>query len=179
MGADLIGYQTMLPMELTNEEKKECHTHLDELEGLLKSPDFLCKIAAEESAEEPLLKELNRLSPLAASEMNNLCYGDGTDPDDLEELDDYFTSILNLIPYSHKFIEEMDFGDRDTSWRVYKILGRKFYSVFAGEMSYGDEPEGGGYETLKGLDMVGLLSKIESMTIPSEPLSVQFIKDKA
>ncbi len=53
----------------------------------------------------------------------------------------------------------------------------KFYSVFAGEMSWGDEPNGDGYQLLKNLDRVGVLSLIEKLSIPSQSLSVQFIKE--
>ncbi len=35
MGADMIGYQTMMPEKLTKEEKKILNDHLDELETLL------------------------------------------------------------------------------------------------------------------------------------------------
>lgn len=178
MGADMIGYQTMMPEKLTKEEKKILNAHLDELETLLKGKDFIKKLAKEKTFDDPLLKKLNELSPLIPSEMENITF-DADDEEDQEELKDLIESVYGYIPEARKFINapETNFGGRDTSYRSYTILGRKFYSVFAGEMSWGDEPNGDGFQLLKNLDRVGVLSKIETLTIPSQSLSVQFIKE--
>lgn len=178
MGADMIGYQTMMPDKLTKKEKEILNAHLDELETLLKGKDFIKKLAKEKSCNDPLLSKLNEISPLIPSEMENLSF-DGENEEDQEELKDLIDSVLEYIPEARKFINapETNFGGHDTSYRSYTILGRTFYSVFAGEMSWGDEPDGEGYQLLKNLDRVGVLSKIEELTIPSKSLSVQFIKE--
>lgn len=178
MGADMIGYQTMMPEKLTKEEKKILNDHLDELETLLKGKDFIKKLAKEKTWEDPLLKKLNDIAPLIPSEMENITF-DSDDEEDQEELKDLIESVFGYIPEARKFINasETKFGGRDTSYRSYTILGRTFYAVFAGEMSWGDEPDGEGYQLLKNLDRVGVLSLIEKLTIPSQSLSVQFIKE--
>lgn len=174
MGADLLGYHTMIPDKLTAKEKKILKKHLDDFEKLLKSKNFAQKLAKETSANDPLLSQLNSLSPLMVDDMSNrITY----DEENFEQLEELIEEILGLIPDARKFIDTLNFGgERDLSSRIYTILGRKFHSIFAGEMSWGDEPEGEGYELFKNLDRVGLLSKIEEITIPSQPLSVQFIK---
>lgn len=173
MGADLIGYQTMIPDKFTAKEKKILKKHLDDLEKLLKGKNFVKNLAKETSNEDPLLKIINELSPLLASDMEERC---SYDEESYEELEDLITEVIEVIPEARQFIEHTNFGGRDCSSRVYTILGRQFHSIFAGEMSWGDEPEGEGYAQLKNLDRVGLLSKIEELTIPSKSLSVQFTK---
>jgi hypothetical protein len=178
MGANLIGYQTMMPVKLTKEEKKIFNNHLDELDTLLKGKDFIKKLAKEKTCDDPILKKLYEIAPLITSEMENLSFG-SEDEEDQEELKDLIDSFIEYIPEARKFINasETNFGGEDTSYRTYTILGRNFYSVFAGEMSWGDEPDGEGYQLLKNLDRVGVLSLIEKLTIPSQSLSVQFIKE--
>jgi len=172
MGADLLGYITLIPYKLTDKEIKECEKHLNDLENLLKNPDFICKIASEESSDAPMTKALQKLSPRAVYEMEMISYNG----EDIEELEDLFENILELIPQAKSFIHNPTIESRDTCWRSYRILGRNFLMIFAGDTSWGDEPQGEGYETLKMIDMVGILSKIEEMTIPSESLSIQMIK---
>ncbi len=173
MGADLIGYQTMIPDKFTAKEKKILNKHLDDFETLLTSKDFVKNLAKETSANDPLLSQLNILSPLLVDDMSNrITY----DEESYEELEDLINEVIEIIPEARQFIEHTNFGGRDCSSRIYTILGRQFHSIFAGEMSWGDEPEGEGYAQLKNLDKVGLLSKIEELTIPSKSLSVEFIK---
>jgi hypothetical protein len=176
MGAELIGYQTMMPEKLTKEEEKIINAHLDELETLLKGKDFIKKLAKEKTCDDPLLKKLNDIAPLIPSEMENITF-DSDDEEDQVELKDLIESVYEYIPEARKFIKSIcGFWGRDTSYRGYTILGRTFYAVFAGEMSWGDEPDGEGYLLLKNLDRVGVLSLIEKITIPSQSLSIQFIK---
>ena len=145
MGADMIGYQSMMPDKLTKEEKKILNAHLDELETLLNGKDFITKLAKEKNCDDPILKKLNEIAPLIPSEMENLTF-DRDDVKDQDELKDLIDSVIDYIPEARSFInaEGINFGGRDTSWRTYTILGRTFYAVFAGEMSWGDEPDGDG-----------------------------------
>jgi len=174
MGSSLSGYQTMIPEKLTDKEKKELKFHLDELESLIRTPNFREEIAKEESSKDKWTKQLQALSPLAVHEMENLTF---YDDEDYGKYIDFFQEILNIIPETRKFIDDTKVEANDVFERTYKILGRNFRSIFAGESSWGDEPEGSGYQTLKMLDIVGLLAKIEELTIPSANPSIHFIKE--
>lgn len=173
MGADLIGYQALIPCKFTKEEKQILNKHLDDFESILKQPDFAINLVKEEG-KCTLTEKINDLSPLLASEIDDSFGGYQDNPDELTGL---ASEYLEIISDARKFLEVLDFGGRDTSYRTYTILGRKYYSIFAGEMSWGDEPEGAGYSRLKDLDKAGLLHRIEELTIPSESPAEHFIKN--
>lgn len=172
MGADMIGYQTMFPVKFTEDEAKKLNKHLDDVEKLLKTPNLAQLITLEDSAEDTYLKQLNEL----LSELPEEIERDGIH-DDEDEIKNLIEAYSNLIPYAREFIKEPHISERDSSTRIYNILGRKFQSVFAGEMSWGDEPEGGGYEALKNLDKIGILWIAEKLTIPQSQ-SLHFIKEE-
>lgn len=172
MGADMIGYQTMFPVKFTEDETKKLNKHLDDVEKLLKTPNLALLITKEESAEEPYLKQLNKLIPDLPNEIENEGYHD--DEDEIKYL---VESFADLISDAREFVREPHLSERDSSTRIYNILGRKFQSVFAGEMSWGDEPEGGGYAVLKNLDKIGILWMAENLTIPQSQ-SLHFIKEE-
>jgi len=172
MGADLIGYQTMFPVEFTDDEKKKLNKHLDDVEKLLKTPKLPTLIANEADANGIYLKQINDLIPFFTHEIDDEGYHD-----DEDEIGYLVNSFVVLIPDAREFIKEPHVSERDSSTRIYNILGRKFQSVFAGEMSWGDEPEGGGYEKLKNLDKIGVLWKAEQLTIPNSQ-SLHFIKEE-
>ena len=157
MGADMIGYQTMFPVKFTEDEAKKLNKHLDDVEKLLKTPNLAQLITLEDSAEDTYLKQLNEL----LSELPEEIERDGIH-DDEDEIKNLIEAYSNLIPYAREFIKEPHISERDSSTRIYNILGRKFQSVFAGEMSWGDEPQGGGYEILKNLDKIGILWMAEA-----------------
>jgi len=171
MGADLLGYQTMFPQELTKEEKKKLNKHLDEIESLLKTPNLPKLITEEDSSEGKYLSKLNETVPSLPNEIEMEGYHD-----DEEELKFLIETYTDLIPDAREFLDNLHIDGRDVSDRYYNILGRKYVSVFAGDMSWGDEPEGGGYEQLKNLEKLNLLWKIEEMTIPQSK-SMHFIKE--
>jgi hypothetical protein len=171
MGADMIGYQTMLPAEFTTKEKKELNEYLDRVEALLKTPNLHELVAAEESSKGKYLQQLNDLVPDIPYKLDE----EGLN-DEPEEIKGIIEEYIDLIPQGRGMIDVLDIDGRDISSRVYTLLGRQFISIFAGDMSWGDEPSGNGYQTLKDLDRIGLLHKMESMTIPTESLSIQIIK---
>ncbi len=173
MGADMIGYQSMFPVEFTQEEKDKLNKHLDAIESLLKTPNLPNLITKEDSSEGTYLKQLNELVPCLPNEIEENGYHD-----DENELKYLVEAYSDLIPDAREFINEPHISERDSSTRIYNILGRKMQCVFAGEMSWGDEPEGGGYERLKNLDKINLLWEIESMTIPTSK-SMHFIKEES
>jgi len=171
MGADMIGYQTMMPEQLTDDEKKKLNKHLDDVEKLLKTPNLPKLITEEEDAKGTYLAQLNELVPMLTNEIEEQGFHD-----DEEELKYLVETYADFIPDARGFIDSIFIDGRDVSTRYYNILGRKFVSFFAGELSWGDEPEGGGYEQLKNLDKLNLLWKIEQMTIPISK-SLHFIKE--
>ena len=172
MGADLIGYQTMFPVKFTEEELAKLNQFLDKINQLLSTPNLAKLVSKEESAEDTYLKQLNELVPALPNEMDVWGYYD-----DEEELKELIKTYKDLIPDAREFIESPSINERDSSSRIHTILGRKYVSVFAGEMSWGDEPQGSGYELLKDLDRVNLLREIEQLTIPNSR-SIHFIKEE-
>ena len=172
MGADMLGYQSMFPVEFTEDEKKKLNKHLDDVENLLKTPNLAHLITLEEDAEGTYLKPLNELLPSLTNEIEEQGWHD-----DEEEIKCLVETFADLIGDAREFIDEPHVSERDSSTRIYNILGRKFQSVFAGEMSWGDEPEGGGYEVLKNLDKIGILWMAEQLTIPQSQ-SLHFIKEE-
>lgn len=170
MGANMIGYQSMYPVEFTAKEKKELNKHLDDVEKLLKTKNLAKFIAEEQDANGKYISQLNNLIPTFTSELDGRCVEE-------EDMEEFIKEFLDIIPDARRFIKEPFIEGRDVSSRRYTILGREFESVFAGEMSWGDEPDGGGYSTLKALDYVNLLGVIESMTLPKSQ-SIHFIKEE-
>jgi len=71
--------------------------------------------------------------------------------------------LLEAIRKDLELVEGFDekFGARDMSWQNSTIGGKKVVFMFAGEMSWGDSPEGLGYETLRALWRLGIARKIE------------------
>jgi len=172
MGADMIGYQSMFPVKFTEDEKKKLNKYLDSIESLLKTPNLSSLVAKEESAEGTYLKQLNEILTAFPNEIEENGFHD-----DVDEIQYLVEAYLNLIPDGREFINEPHVSERDSSTRIYDILGRKMQCVFAGDMSWGDEPVGGGYEKLKCLDKINLLWEIERMTIPTSK-SIHFIKEE-
>lgn len=172
MGADMCGYQTMYPKEFTTNEKKKLHQHLKDVELLLKTPNLSELVAKEEDAHGEYVSKLNNLIPSFTSDLDDQGFAEIP-----EEIEEYITEYLDLLPMGREFIESPAIEGRDCSWRFYKIMGRDFISMFAGEMSWGDEPEGLGYQSLKGLDKINLLGTIETLCTPQSQ-SLHFIKEE-
>jgi len=181
MSSALLGYHVLFPIKLTDKEKKECLRHLNDLAKLIKSQDFIYNLARETSNSEPLSKQLYELSPWAAAEIDNFAYNMEDKENDIEEdgeeYEEHFDNVLSCIPEAKKFIENINLDYNDVSYRVFMIMERKFITIFAGCETWGDEPDGTGYQTLKDLDKVGLINKIEKLTIPNTSQSIHFIKD--
>ena len=175
MGADMIGYHTMVPQKYTERELKELNSYRDNLEALFKGADFIKTLAKETHSDEPILKQLNDMVPEFVHDLNNITY----DEEDTGDLTSMVEEMIEDIKTAREFLKDPDIDSaRDTSMRCYTILGRKYTSYFAGDMSWGDSPDGEGYNKLKTVDRTGLLYKIEELTIPSESLSVNFIKEE-
>jgi hypothetical protein len=51
-------------------------------------------------------------------------------------------------------------GYRDTSTRAVTLHGEDYQILVAGDTTWGDEPEGGGYQTIKNAGMLGIPYKL-------------------
>ena len=171
MGADMLGYQTMYPQEFTTDEKKKLNKHLDDVKALLQTANLAELVSKEEDAHGTYISKLNNLIPNFCNDLDNEGLAEEAD-----EIQGFIETYLELIDDGREFIKKQYVDGRDVSDRYYTILGRTFVNVFAGEMSWGDEPQGGGYQTLKGLDRINLLGRIESLCIPQSQ-SLHFIKE--
>jgi hypothetical protein len=172
MGSELCGYHTIIPSKLTDKEKKTLHEHLDNLEKLLTTPNIAKEISEEDTANGKYLKQLNNICSYIPNEMDIQGY---FGEDWVDEIQDMIDEIVSLIPMGRKFLDDIVFEGRDLSVREIKILGRRYLMIFGGDSTWGDEPEGLAYTTLKDLDKLNLLTTIEKLTIPSSN-SEHFIK---
>jgi len=169
MGADLLGYQAMYPLKFTKDEIETLNQHLKDVTALLNTPSLNELYSKEVDAHGKYTSKLNNLIPSFTSECDTRGFNE--DPDEIQDLIDEYKE---LIKEGYNFIKDHEVDGRDTSWRIYHILGRKYYSVFAGQESWGDEPEGGGYETLKNWDRINVLGIAEGFIPQSQ--SLHFIK---
>lgn len=173
MGADLIGYQTMYPEKFDQDEKEKLLKFIKKIESFLSTPNLAELLTKESKATDPYYKLLNELVPYIAYEIEE--QGIQNDEDEIQCL---IEEVLAGIEEGKSFLDFPNVSGRDSSDRVYVFGGRTFIAVFAGESTWGDEPEGSGYTKLKQLDRIGLLHEIETLCLPSsEPNSIRFTKE--
>jgi hypothetical protein len=139
MGADLIGYMVIGPMEISDETKRKAIDQLEQLKAKAAKQCEIYEAAAEVGKEEAFDWDI----------MEEF----GIDIDDgfFDDWELFFDSIESLKPES--FVEEIiDFwnsGSRDSASRIIEKDGKLLRIAFAGDMSWGDEPSGWGYECLR------------------------------
>jgi hypothetical protein len=172
MGADQIGYLTFLPagkeaVTLVKKRVAEFDKLFERCEEakLLKhhelrtmNPRWDADKAEEKAAEfitAELIKGINKLGVDTKCLAENACLDD--DESIIEAVKKAVADLAGFDPGSLSY--------RDTAARRDKISGRDVVTVFAGEMSWGDEPDGGGYTVLKALDMTGLIGTLEDMAL--------------
>lgn len=142
MGADLVGYMVIGKKEITDEMKQAAIAKLGRLCGVAKA----------------LMLEVD----------------EGTDIGDVElpkDVPDFWTEEFEV--YGADFLEEFsELSDEDIVKRVeeaidflddpaYRDCASRNISddefvLFCGEMTWGDEPEGGGYQLIKGIHKMGI-----------------------
>jgi hypothetical protein len=146
MGADIIGYHVLGPPKLTRSLRSKAVKRINDMKEALE------EICNDEEAEDgpvpddfidllktPLFRHLS-----AQTEFSDL-------------------SFIREVHDPGKLVDEfMNFWDdpcfRDATSRIFTVKGQKVKVVFAGEMTWGDEPEGWGYTTLKAADYLGLFN---------------------
>lgn len=129
MGADLITYSMMVP---TTNGKKIIQDHVAALDKAL-------------ALENPhgALKKLGVDFEYYGEQMEN----NGA-PDTLDQIRSDLKDVRGI-----KTLDDMT--GRDTSFHTFEVNGVGVACVYAGEMSWGDEPEGYGYTTLAKLGRLG------------------------
>lgn len=74
------------------------------------------------------------------------------EPETLEEIGQLYDNVMENEQVSHC---------RDMAATEIKVNGERVNVFFAGDMSWGDEPEGAGYEQLEAMRKIGLLAAFE------------------
>ena len=149
MGADFISYCVFGPTELSVSKKvikkaEKRFTKFVELACQLE--DLERKIIDVDSRPVEAAAAAKELKHLKASMLEDVC--------DVIWAAEYKDNPKKLID---ELYDIWHGGSRDSSCRT--LPGNKRRKVwFAGEMSWGDEPDGFGYLTMKRADMAGLLS---------------------
>lgn len=130
MGADLLGYTIVRPLRGST---KIAEKHIAKIKTVLSSTKL---------TDAQKMKSLGKLSV----ELNY--------SHDVESMSDaeYIETIKDLV----ESVKLGDEGGRDLSTRWALIGGRKIEILFAGDMSWGDEPDGHGYNILKTYDQLGI-----------------------
>ena len=175
MGADLIGSFFFHPQEPTKNELKICQEHIEKLK------EFTAKFPVEkfikEYQKEVLIPEIKDF----LESMPDFTYHLQEEIGDTSE-EDIETAYENLtdtfIPLAEKFVKSKFkiICGRDLAMCTVTILGRPISVYFAGEMSWGDAPEGQGYETLMNLYRSGLGDVLNNLCFPSSA-SVHYIQN--
>jgi hypothetical protein len=139
MGADLVGYHVMGPMKLDGRKKKAAIRQVTEMKKVLKE---FYNIHGRDP-DSAFVKDLYK-----ATFFTHLCSSTL-----LEEL-----RCLDEIKYPEKFVTEfLSFWKSPYNDCSYRITPTGLMVIFAGEMSWGDEPSGSGYQMLKKAEFSGLM----------------------
>jgi len=169
----LSAYQTICPVEFTKKEKEKLKEHLNALEELLKTPNLAQLLAKEKDVKCKYLSQTMQLCP----DLNHTLDELGINLDD-EAIKWVILDYLDLIPKTRIFIESPIISENDCVSREFNLLGRKYNMICAGDLNhYSEEPDGDGYNLLKSLDKVNLLSVMENLTIPKSK-SIHFITEE-
>jgi hypothetical protein len=142
MGADLVSYGIVLPAKGTG------YVVSREVFRIVKALDRL--------DVEVLIKDKDGFDKVAEA----LGISGGTYSNDMCEEDT--AQLIELVKEDLKLAEGFSekFGARDMGDLHVTIGGRKVIILYAGEMSWGDTPEGEGYQTLQALWRLGIADKL-------------------
>ena len=140
MGADLIGYLVKGPKVITDKQVQ-------------KAANTLLKIVAERRGRGVTFCVNCEEEVLIEDDEPTTCSTCGADLDG-QELDGIETKE-EAVAFVRKFVNDWPPDWRDSTWR-YDPDNPKEILVFAGELSWGDTPQGGGYEYLDHLMKSGI-----------------------
>ena len=133
MGADLCG-QFMVVPELGWEALLEARCN--DLVAIL---------------ENKLIEDTVKLADLNELGVDHAYIADNIGTDTTE---DVLAKITELIDLARTF--NLDRGYRDQTSLGLAVNGKRFHILFAGEMSWGDSPDGDGYKMLEALNYLGI-----------------------
>ena len=147
MGADQIGYLSIIPTG--SKSKQIVKKRVDELDALF------AKHGGKPDSVKEIIAGLNKIGLDTESLLESACCED-------EE------ALVNMVRESVSTVKERAtdpsrIDGRDVASRRQKINGVEVSIIFAGEMSWGDDPDGWGYVSLKALDTIGVLEDLEAL----------------
>ena len=143
MGADLIRYHAFVPLKAADKLLEAHLTKLDKALALIGGPD---KIA--DGGLDPKVAAL----AIKALETAGARVQDFDDLATAEALQS-FVADIELV----RNFDPAQFNYRDSASATVKINGVDMAMLFAGELSWGDEPQGAGYTALRALYRTGLI----------------------
>lgn len=143
MGADLIGYWAIVPVVGTDAFVK---SELKAIKKILCGDKGIEEITdGDFKLEDEVVEQLKRRGIEDSQDM----------PSPLE----YLQAVVGYMEALKDFTAT-DFPYRDGTFAEMTVNGVKVRTLFAGEMSWGDEPDGSGYQVLKALGELGIESKL-------------------
>ena len=143
MGADLIGHFVIVPDEACG---RVVETALDTITSILGDK------------KASLKKKIHQLEGVGVY-CQDLADNRGLDLDGDGDRQDVLDQVQDLADDARGFSHES--GARDLSSICRHVNGKAVTIMFAGELSYGDEPDGGGYTVLKALQYLGIADAFE------------------
>ena len=140
MGAELIGYFTIVP----NNWKEVAQKKIDELNEIMGKAD-------PSKIETTIARFVKAETSWPQLDIEDY-FSDGETPEEI------LASIKDCIPTMDQICEALDSfaSARDSADMPIEIKGVRFDIVFCGERSWGDEPDGYGYQNAKMLDESGI-----------------------
>jgi hypothetical protein len=150
MSADLIGYMLFIPNKKAGEILKEHTRKLKNLVNPTNSVKFIKSLKGEKKIN--LEKELTKLN----ISWDEYTHGEMEDFNDPKQREKVLDRIRCEVEELDNITMEDVWSGRDSSTRDVTINKCAVTTIFAGEMTYGDEPSGGGYQVLKLLCNLGV-----------------------
>lgn len=141
MGADLIGYMVRGPVKLTAAQKAKALAKAKKVHAV--AVKYIAALEQGDTGEDEREQCIEELKTLGVSWQ---FFEDDSDIERAADLDP--KKVVNTF-----FAFWNDPNGRDTAYRTFDEMR----VVFAGDTSWGDEPGGYGYQTLKEADMLCVL----------------------
>jgi hypothetical protein len=149
MGADMIGYFLAADKKKApNILRKAIAVWVKAMPVEIPSPEGEME-GLEQSQTAAILKAAKKLG----------YHDDMWDGDDLED-SDRATQVVRDVAWLKDGGTRLGGGFRDQAFMEFKVGKRTLYLSFAGEMSWGDEPDGWGYRYTRALERLGVASAL-------------------
>lgn len=139
MGADLLGYFAYVPEKGHSKIIKD---HAKKVDAIIRDAEHLD--FGDDKLMDKVFKQLKKMG-CQVDQILDECSGDA---------ESVFNVLLADLATAKAFSLK-GFDYRDCTWSGVKINGTKVSVLFAGERSWGDEPDGAGYIELRALARSG------------------------